>query len=81
MAKSIIHEKSFHSALEVIELYKKLRAEREYVLSKQLFRSGTGIGANVEEAIAGFKANPVKNTTVLIPGSRGLALERLAELF
>jgi four helix bundle protein len=53
MAKSIIHDKSFQFALEVIELYKKLQAEREYVLSKQLLRSGTSIGANVEEALAG----------------------------
>ena len=53
MAKSIVHEKSFHFALEVIELYKRLQVEREYVLSKQLLRSGTSIGANVEEALAG----------------------------
>jgi four helix bundle protein len=53
MAKSVIHNKSFHFALEIIELYKKLQADREYVLSKQLLRSGTSIGANVEEAIAG----------------------------
>jgi four helix bundle protein len=53
MAKSIIHEKSFHFALEIIELFKKLQIKREYVLSKQLLRSGTSIGANIEEAIAG----------------------------
>ncbi|HEX5400398.1 MAG TPA: four helix bundle protein [Verrucomicrobiae bacterium] len=53
MAKSIVHEKSFLFALEVIELFKRLQAEREYVLSKQLLRSGTSIGANVEEALAG----------------------------
>ena len=53
MAKSVIHEKSFHFALEVVGLFKKLQAEREYVLSKQLLRSGTSIGANVEEALAG----------------------------
>jgi four helix bundle protein len=53
MAKNVICEKSFHFALEVIELYKKLQAEREYVLSKQLLRSGTSIGANLEEALAG----------------------------
>ena len=53
MARSIIHEKSFHFALEVIELFKLLQAEHEYVLSKQLLRSGTSIGANVEEALAG----------------------------
>ena len=53
MATSIVHEKSFHFALEVIEVFKKLQAEREYILSKQLLRSGTSIGANVEEALAG----------------------------
>jgi four helix bundle protein len=53
MAKSIVHEKSFLFALEVIELFKKLQAEHEYVLSKQLLRNGTSIGANVEEALAG----------------------------
>jgi four helix bundle protein len=53
MAKSIIQEKSFLFALEIVELFKKFQAEREYVLSKQLLRSGTSIGANVEEALAG----------------------------
>jgi four helix bundle protein len=53
MAKSIIREKSFLFALEIIELFKKLQAGHEYILSKQLLRSGTSIGANVEEALAG----------------------------
>lgn len=51
--KSIIQNKSFEFALSVIELYKQLIAQNEYVLSKQLLRSGTSIGANVEEASAG----------------------------
>lgn len=37
--------------------------------------------STVEEAIAGLKANPIRNATVLIKGSRGMALERLVELF
>lgn len=53
MAESIIATKSFAFALQVIALYKELRAQREYVLSNQLLRSGTSIGANVEEACAG----------------------------
>jgi len=53
MAKSVIQEKSFFFALEIIELFKKLQAEHEYVLSKQLLRCGTSIGANFEEALAG----------------------------
>ena len=36
----------------VIALYKKLIESHEYVLSKQVLRSGTSVGANIEEAIA-----------------------------
>ena len=53
MAERIIEKKSFDFALEIIELYRQLGEEREYVLSKQLLRSGTSIGANVHEARAG----------------------------
>lgn len=52
--ENVILTKSFEFALEVIELYKKMIAHNEYVLSKQLLRSGTSIGANVEEATAAF---------------------------
>ena len=37
-----------------IEIYKEMKLQNEYVLSKQLLRSGTSIGANVEEALAGI---------------------------
>ena len=50
---NLIVDKSFEFALNSIELYKSLAAEKEYVLSKQFLRSSTSIGANVEEAIAG----------------------------
>ncbi len=53
MKESIIHQKSFAFALQIIRLYSRLQEQREYVLSKQLLRSGTSIGANVEEASAG----------------------------
>ena len=53
MKRSIIKEKSFEFSLLIIELYKYLQSEKEYVLSKQLLRSGTSIGANVNEALAG----------------------------
>src|SRR6478735_273304 len=48
-----ILDMSFDFSLEIIELYKVLTAQHEYVFSKQLLRSGTSIGANVEEANAG----------------------------
>lgn len=50
--ENIILDKSFEFALQIIELYKQLITEKEFVLSKQLLRSGTSIGANVEESTA-----------------------------
>ncbi len=50
---NIVKDKSFDFALKIIDLYKYLRKQKnEYVMSKQLLRSGTSIGANVEEAQA-----------------------------
>ena len=52
---NIIQDKSFTFALKIIELYKDLRfTKKEYILSRQLLKSGTSIGANDEEAIGGF---------------------------
>lgn len=46
--------KSKAFAIRIIRLYKYLSEEKkEYVLSKQLLRSGTSIGANIKEAFAG----------------------------
>jgi four helix bundle protein len=45
-----LKDKSFRFALNVIKLYKLLTDEkREYIMSKQLLRSGTSIGANIRE--------------------------------
>ncbi len=49
--KNILLDKSFDFALAVIKLYKKISQEKhEFVLSKQLLRSGTSVGANIREA-------------------------------
>ena len=46
-----IEQKSFQFAVRIVKLYKHLRvAKKEFVLSRQLLRSGTSIGANVAEA-------------------------------
>ena len=51
MASSVMKEKSFLLATRIIKLYKYLVEEkREYVLAKQVLRSGTSVGANVREA-------------------------------
>jgi four helix bundle protein len=49
---NIIQDKSFEFALKIIGLYQKIVEQKEYILSKQLLRSGTSIGANIEEALA-----------------------------
>ncbi|MDD4560743.1 MAG: four helix bundle protein, partial [Candidatus Cloacimonetes bacterium] len=51
MKSNLILDKTFEFALEIVQTYKILVDEkREYVLSKQLLRSGTSIGANMREA-------------------------------
>jgi four helix bundle protein len=51
---NIIQQKSFAFAIRIVNLYKFLTTEKkEYVLSKQLLRSGTSVGANIEESIGG----------------------------
>jgi len=52
MKNNIVQEKSYQFAIRIVKLYKYLcEDKKEFVLSKQLLRSGTAIGANIEEAI------------------------------
>ena len=45
-----LYSKSKQLAINIVKLYKSLSSEKgEYVLSKQLLRSGTSIGANIRE--------------------------------
>ena len=51
MNDNILVDKSFKFAIRIVKLYKYLcDSKKEYVLSKQLLRSGTSIGANINEA-------------------------------
>lgn len=50
--ENVILDKTFNFSLNIIELYKYLSNKKEYIVSKQLLRSGTSIGANVEESTA-----------------------------
>ena len=53
-SKSVVADKSFAFAVRIVKLYKYLCDEKkEYVLSKQLLRSGTSIGANIQEGLNG----------------------------
>ena len=52
--KSIVESKSFNFAIRIVNLYKYLTDDKkEYVLSKQILKSGTSIGANISEALQG----------------------------
>ena len=64
---NLIKDKSYQFALRITSLYRQMQGKNEYVLSKQLLRAGTSIGANVEEASAAqsrkdFAAKEVRET-------------------
>ena len=50
MRENVLKTKSYAFALRIVKLYKYLQTHKEYVLSKQLLRSGTAVGALVSEA-------------------------------
>ncbi|NMM63914.1 four helix bundle protein [Clostridium sp. P21] len=52
MKENLTYKKSFVFAKEIVNLYKYLAEEKkEYIISKQIFRSGISIGANVKEGL------------------------------
>ena len=52
---NVIVEKTFSFAIRIVNLYKHLnKNKKEFVLSNQILRSGTSVGANVNEAICGI---------------------------
>ena len=50
MRRNVLKDKSYAFALRIVKLYKYLSDHKEYVLSKQVLRSGTAVGALVSEA-------------------------------
>ncbi len=58
MAKPFsIQDRTFDFAVDIIAISKILRSHHEYDIARQLLRSGTSIGANVQEASAAFSKN------------------------
>lgn len=54
MKSNVILEKTFEFAVQIVKLTRSIQLrDKEYVLTRQLLRSATSIGANVEEAVAG----------------------------
>ncbi len=68
MGDNIIYNKSYDFAIRVVRLYKYLVAEhKEYVLSKQVLRSGSAIGALVREAkFAQSKADFISKMSIAL---------------
>jgi four helix bundle protein len=55
--ENVVQQKSFHFAVIIVRLCYSLRDSHEYVLSRQLMRCGTSIGANIEEALGAESRN------------------------
>ena len=53
MKENIVQIKSYEFAKSIVLLYRELKGKQEYEIGSQLLRSGTSIGANIEEAIGG----------------------------
>ena len=51
MKENNLYDKAYVFAIDIVNLYKRIcKEKKEYILSKQLLRSGTSIGANIAEA-------------------------------
>jgi four helix bundle protein len=71
MKENLIADKTFDFALSIIDLYIKLKKEKEFIISKQVVRSGTSIGANVEESIAAqSKKDFINKLTIALKEAR-----------
>ena len=57
MKENIISRKAFNFSLEIIKLFVVMTKQNEFIISKQLLKSATSIGANIEEAIAAQSKN------------------------
>ncbi len=53
MKQSLVKDKSYAFALRVIKVARWLREQKEFEIASQILRSGTAIGSNIEEALAG----------------------------
>lgn len=61
MKENVLVQKSFSFAVDIVNLYKSIvKEKKEFVLSRQLLKSGTSIGANIEEAQGGYSKKDFK---------------------
>ncbi len=80
--ENLIKEKSYKFVLDIIKLYKFLTSKNEYVLSKQILRSGTSIGANIEESQAAqSKKDFISKLSIANKEARETVLVKIAKRF
>jgi four helix bundle protein len=72
MKDNIIQQKSYAFAVQIVRLYKRNFAKREYPIARQLLRSGTSVGANVSEAVRAVSKKDFAN-------KMGIALKEAGE--
>jgi four helix bundle protein len=67
-SQSIVQEKSFHFAVQLVNYSRRLRKDStDLVLTRQLLRSGTSIGANIEEALGGQSSKDFISKLAIAP--------------
>ncbi|MBQ9500033.1 MAG: four helix bundle protein, partial [Bacteroidaceae bacterium] len=52
MNNNILYDKALSFSIRIVNLFKYLNKNGEHIMSKQLLRSGTSIGANVSESVS-----------------------------
>ena len=77
MKRAIIEDKSINFAIRIVKLYDYIRENKhEYIMSKQLMRCGTSIGANVSEAQMGqTKADFYAKIAIALKSLRSILLD------
>jgi len=53
MSENVVKQKGYNFALQIIKLCARLKQQKHFEISSRLLRSGTSIGANVKESLAG----------------------------
>jgi S23 ribosomal protein. len=55
ITNSLVYEKAYSFAIRIVNAYKFLKDKQEFVLSKQLLKAGTSVGANIAKPTALFR--------------------------
>ena len=70
-SKNLLQEKSFEFAVSIVKYYKQLKTQSEFAIANQLLRSGTSVGANIEEALGGSsKKDFINKMTIALKEAR-----------